>query len=273
MTDQHAVAVKVAAVYNAASDSYTAPPLGFWDRFGDETVRRIGLHRGARVLDLCCGAGASALAAARIIGPSGHVLAVDVSDRLLGMAAARAAEQELNNIQFLHADATATGLPSESFDAVVCVFGVFFAADRRGFVAEMWRHLVPGGVLAVTTWGPQLFEPGNTLFWQEVERRRPDLTHAFNPWDDLVTTEALHGLLRSAGISDAEVTAEPGQHPLVSPDDFWDVVLGSGYRATVDALTAEQRDAARDAVLGELRRRNVLAITTNVVYSRATRAT
>jgi hypothetical protein len=69
------------------------------------------------------------------------------------------------------------------------------------------------------------------------------------------------------------VTAEPGQHPLVSPDDFWDVVLGTGYRATVDALTAEQRDAARHAVLGELRRRNVLAITTNVVYGRATRTT
>jgi hypothetical protein len=94
-----------------------------------------------------------------------------------------------------------------------------------------------------------------------------------NPWDDLVTTEALDGLLRSAGISDADVTAEPGTHPLASPDDFWDVVLGTGYRATIDALTAEQGDATRDAVLGELRRRDVLAITTNVVYGRATRTT
>lgn len=137
------------------------------------------------------------------------------------------------------------------------------------------RHSPPRRSLdrRVTTWGSHLFEPGNTLFWQEVERRRPDLTHALNPWDDLVTTEALDGLLRSAGISDADVTAEPGTHPLASPDDFWDVVLGTGYRATIDALTAEQGDATRDAVLGELRRRDVLAITTNVVYGRATRTT
>ena len=178
MTDQHAAAARVAAVYNAASDRYTAPPLSFWDRFGAETVRRMGLRSGAHVLDLCCGAGASARAAARVAGPSGQVLALDLSPRLLELAARRAADEGLDNIEFRCADATSTGLPSESFDAVVCVFGVFFAADRHGFVAEMWRHLAPGGALAVTTWGPHLFEPGNSLFWQEVGRLRPDLDRA-----------------------------------------------------------------------------------------------
>jgi len=273
MTDQHAAAARVAAVYNAASDRYTAPPLSFWDRFGAETVRRMGLRSRAHVLDLCCGAGASARAAARVAGPSGQVLALDLSPRLLELAARRAADEGLDNIEFRCADATSTGLPSESFDAVVCVFGVFFAADRPGFVAEMWRHLAPGGALAVTTWGPHLFEPGNSLFWQEVGRLRPDLDRAFNPWDDLVTPDALDNLLRSVGIGDVVVTAERGTHRLLTSDDFWQIVLGSGYRGTVDALTPEQVDAVRDAVVGELRLRCVQAITTNVVYSHAIRPT
>jgi ubiquinone/menaquinone biosynthesis C-methylase UbiE len=271
MIDQDAAAARVAAVYNAASDRYTAPPLGFWDRFGAETVRRMGLRPGAHVLDLCCGAGASALAAARVVGPSGQVLALDLSPRLLELATRRAAHEGLDNVEFRCADATATGLPSESFDAVVCVFGVFFAADRSGFVAEMWRHLGPGGAFAVTTWGPHLFEPGNRLFWQEVGRLRPDLDRAFNPWDDLVTSDALGSLLRSVGIEHVVVTAERGTHRLQTADDFWQIVLGSGYRGTVDALTPEQVDVVRDAVLSELRRRGVLAVTTNVVYSNATR--
>src|SRR5947209_2149128 len=69
MTDQGALAAKAAAVYDAASDHFAAAPLGFWDRFGAETVRRIALPSGAHVLDLCCGAGASALEAARVTGP------------------------------------------------------------------------------------------------------------------------------------------------------------------------------------------------------------
>jgi hypothetical protein len=60
---------------------------------------------------------------------------------------------------------------------------------------------------------------------------------------------------------------------LPTSDDFWQIVLGSGYRGTVDALTPEQVDAVRNAVLGELRRRGVQAVTTNVVYSHATRPT
>ena len=137
----------------------------------------------------------------------------------------------------------------------------------------MWRHLAPGGALAVTTWGPNLFEPGNSLFWQEVGRLRPDLDRAFNPWDDLVTPDALDNLLRSVGIGDVVVTAERGTHRLLTSDDFWQIVLGSGYRGTVDALTLEQVDAMRGAVVGELRLRCVQAITTNVVYSHATRPT
>jgi ubiquinone/menaquinone biosynthesis C-methylase UbiE len=273
MSDQQAAAARVAAVYNAASDSYTASPLSFWDRYGTETVRRMRLQLGARVLDLCCGAGASALAAARVVGPSGRVLAVDLSPRLLELAARRAADRGLDNIEFRCADATSAGLLSKSFDAVVCVFGVFFAADTTGFVAEMWRHLAPGGALAITTWGPHLFEPGNSLFWQEVARLRPDLDHAFNPWDDLVTPDALGNVIRSAGIKDVVVTARRGTQRLLTSDDFWQIVLGTGYRGTVDALTQEQVDALRDAVLGELRRRRVRAVTTNVVYTYATRAT
>jgi hypothetical protein len=109
------------------------------------------------------------------------------------------------------------------------------------------------------------------MFWHEVARLRPDLDRAFNPWDDLVTPEALGSLLRTVGIADVVVTAEPGRHRLTTPDDFWQIVLGSGYRGTVDALTPEQVDAVRDAVLGELRRCRVDAVTTNVVYGHAMR--
>ena len=102
------------------------------------------------MLDLCCGAGASAIPSARAVGAAGRVLGIDVAAPLPEMARARAARDGLANVEFRYGDAMRTGLPDGSFDAVVCVFGVFFAPDMAAFVQEMWRLVKPGGV-AVTT--------------------------------------------------------------------------------------------------------------------------
>ena len=160
--DDHAT--RAARAYGAAADHYDRAALGFWDDFGAATVSRLRLKAGAAVLDLCCGAGGSAIPAARAVGPEGHVLGIDLAGPLLGLARAKAVQADLANVELRCADATRTGLPGASFDAVVCVFGVFFAADMAGFTAEMWRLVRPGGVLAITTEGPDLFEPGQQPF-------------------------------------------------------------------------------------------------------------
>jgi ubiquinone/menaquinone biosynthesis C-methylase UbiE len=264
-------AQRAARAYGAAADHYDRAPLGFWDRFGAATVARLGLAAGDHLLDLCCGAGASAIPAAHAVGDGGRVTGVDVAEPLLALARARAAAQGLANIGFRCADATRTDLPAESFDAVVCVFGVFFAPDMAAFTSEMWRLVRPGGVLAMTVWGPGLFEPANTVFWESVRATEPALFKAFNPWDAVTTPEELTALFARAGVPAATAEAAAGEQRLGKPDDFWDVVLGSGYRATVDALSADKQDSLRDRVIGELRARDVTTIRTDVVFGTARR--
>jgi ubiquinone/menaquinone biosynthesis C-methylase UbiE len=262
---------RAAATYEAAADHYDLPALSFWDRFGAATVARLRLAPGHRVLDLCCGAGASALPAALAVGPAGQVLGVDVAAPMLALARRRAADHGLANIEFQHRDATSTGLPDGSFDAVVCVFGVFFARDMTAFAAEMWRLVRPGGVLAVTTWGPGLFEPGNGIFWEAVAAVAPSLYKAFNPWDEITTPAALAGLLADAAVAGPAVVSVRGQHPLSHPEQFWDIVLGSGYRATIEALSQEQRATVREQVIRELSSAAVRTVRTDVVFGTAER--
>jgi ubiquinone/menaquinone biosynthesis C-methylase UbiE len=257
--------------YSAAADHYTQPALGFWDRFGSATVSRLQLSPGAAVLDLCCGAGASAMPAAHAVGATGRVLGIDVAEPMLELARARAAREGLSNTEFRHGDATHTELPDSSFDAVVCVFGVFFASDMTAFVHEMWRLLRPGGVLAVTTWGPDLWEPANSCFWRCVAEVEPALYKKFNPWDEITTPAALADLLTRAGVPHPEVQAVEGQHDLGHPDSFWDIVLGSGYRATVDALSREQREQVRANLLAELRTGHITVVRADVVFGTAIR--
>jgi SAM-dependent methyltransferase len=263
---------RAARAYGAAADHYGKAALSFWDRFGAATVSRLRLASGGAVLDLCCGAGASAVPAARAVGPAGRVLGIDVAAPLLDLARARAAAEGLANVEFRHGDATRTGLPDGSFDAVVCVFGVFFAPDMAAFVQEMWRLVRPGGVLAVTTWGPGLFEPANGHFWQCVGEAEPALFKSFNPWDEITTPAALAGLLTRGGVPHPAVAAATGRQQLEHPDRFWDVVLGSGYRATVDALSPAQRELVRERLLAGLRERKVTTVRTDVVFGTATRS-
>ena len=257
--------------YGAAADHYDLAALSFWDRFGAATVARLPLAAGATVLDLCCGTGASAIPAARAVGPAGRVIGVDVAGPQLELARAKAAREGLANIEFRRGDATRTGLPDGCFDAVACVFGVFFAPDMSAFTAEMWRLVKPGGVLAITTWGPRLWEPASTRFWDCVRGAEPGLYRAFNPWDEITTPQLLLELFSRAGVPGATAEAVPGRHHLNQPDAFWDIVLGSGYRATVDALSQDQRDQVREQLLRRLRSYSVTTLRADVVFGTAER--
>ncbi len=202
-------AARAELTYASAADHYVRPALDFWNRWGDATIARVPLSPGDRVLDVCCGAGASAIPAALKVGPTGRVLGLDLAEPLLALARTRASGLGVGNVVFEQQDATATGFDSESFDAVVCVFGVFFAADMADFVAEMWRLVRPGGTLAITTWGPRWCEPASDIFWSAVARLEPDLFRSFNPWDEITTPAALTDLLVRGGVADGNSGGNP----------------------------------------------------------------
>lgn len=128
---------KAAAAYNAAADFFDHPVSSFWHRFGRRTVERLGLRHGEQVLDVCCGSGGSALPAAEIIGPEGELVAVDLAERLVALGESKARERGLTNIQFKAGDMLALGYPDATFDAVVCVFGIFFVPDMVAATREL----------------------------------------------------------------------------------------------------------------------------------------
>jgi ubiquinone/menaquinone biosynthesis C-methylase UbiE len=257
--------------YDAAAESFDEPALNFWDRFGRATVDRLGLRPGASVLDACAGSGASALPAAERVGPSGKVIAVDLSDNLLALARAKAERLGIGNLETRHGDIEALDYPPGAFDAVVIVFGVFFLPDMAAGTASLWRLVAPGGRLAVTTWGPRLWEPANSVFWDAVDHVRPDLTRAYHPWDALTEPDAVDDLLVGAGAEERQVEAVAGSHSLRSPADFWTIVRGSGYRATHDAMSVDERIKVRALCIAAITDRQITTIETNVIYARATR--
>jgi len=263
---------RVTLTYNAAADRYDDAANAFWARFGARTIDRIGLGAGDRVLDVCCGSGASALPAARAVGSTGSVIGVDLCDNLLELARRKADAAGLSNLQVRRGDMLNLDLPEAPFDAVVCVFGIFFVPDMTAAVRELWRVVRPGGVLAITTWGPRWFEPAVSVFWDAVRKVRPDLYKGFNHWDRITDPSSLLTLLQDAGVSNAHAVAEAGQHPIDSPDAWWAAMLGSGTRGTIDQLSAPDLEGVRRTNLNYIKESGVASVEANVVYAMARKA-
>jgi ubiquinone/menaquinone biosynthesis C-methylase UbiE len=267
MLKKQEASAKSAAVFNMASDYFDAPALSFWNRFGQQTIDRLSLKAGDQVLDVCCGTGASALPAAVRVGPTGQVLGCDLADALLQLGRDKAQRQGLNNIEFRCGDFENLGLPNASFDAVICVFGVFFVPDMTAAIRELWRMVRPGGQLAITSWGQQVFEPANRVFWQAIEAERPDLVKQFTPWDRISEPAGLQALLEAGGATAVEVFPAVDHHKLAAPEDWWTMVLGGGLRGTVEQLDPAAKERVRQANLEFLRTHAVDALTANVLYA------
>jgi ubiquinone/menaquinone biosynthesis C-methylase UbiE len=271
---------KAEKTYNFTADFFDDPALGFWDRCGRRMVELLGLQPGMQVLDVCCGTGASALPAAKAVGNGGRVIGVDLAEHLLELAQQKAKALQLENIEFFKADMTELPFEEERFDAVIIVFGIFFVPDMEGQVGKLLRLVKPGGKLAVTTWGAQFFEPAYTEWKAALTTLAPGLVAEFNPWDRIITVEAVQRLLE-AGLagsdkgSEVNIVAEECEHKLSTPEDFWRIALGSGLRWPIEQLGESKAMLLKEMVVQRLTERPegpVRSIGTNAIYGLVRRA-
>jgi SAM-dependent methyltransferase len=120
---------------------------------GESFIQRIGIAKGAKVLDVACGTGNTAIPAAQA---GAVVTGIDIATNLLAQARKRAAVEQLD-IHFEEGDAEALPYADYAFDVVVTMFGAMFAPRPERVAAELIRVCKPGGKIAMANWTPQGF--------------------------------------------------------------------------------------------------------------------
>jgi SAM-dependent methyltransferase len=120
--------------------------------FGDVVTTAAAYRPRERVLDVGCGNGDLALAAARAVGPAGSVHGVDLSPAMVSVAVGRAADLGLGNVSIEAADAATFEPGPAPFDVVVSRFGVMFFDDPTAAFAHIRSTMAPGGRLAFVCW-------------------------------------------------------------------------------------------------------------------------
>jgi ubiquinone/menaquinone biosynthesis C-methylase UbiE len=139
----------------------------------DILIDRARPRAGERVIDVGCGSGAVSIAAAEMIGPTGHVLGIDVSGPML--AQARQTVPKGLAVEFVLADATVYPFETASFDLLVSRFGVMFFAEPAHSFANLRKALKSGGRLAFVCWREPRENPFFMAPLQAVYRHAPKL--------------------------------------------------------------------------------------------------
>ncbi|OBH04351.1 class I SAM-dependent methyltransferase [Mycobacterium sp. E1747] len=113
----------------------------------EHALRLAGLRPGMRVLDIGSGPGDVSFVAARLVGPAGSVLGADVAPGMVELARARAAEQGVSTVRFVHSAIDAIEL-DEPVDAVVGRLILMHLPDPAAALRRLSSFVRPGGVIA-----------------------------------------------------------------------------------------------------------------------------
>jgi ubiquinone/menaquinone biosynthesis C-methylase UbiE len=240
-------------VFDAGQAEFAVLGPVLWNPLGEATVVEAAPRPGDRVLDVCCGAGSSAIPAARAVGTSGHVDAVDLAERLLEQG--RASARGLTQIDFVHADATTW--PHRDYDIVQCVFGIFFLPPDLDAAGD---HLValcrPGGKFVVTTWGADAIHVVPGVLGEAVEAEGGEVQPRGASGNRIDTTEKFEDWLGQRGLRDVRVMTKEHSMPLTR-DNAWALVMGSAMRMRLNGVAESLLPRVRARFLDLLADRKV----------------
>lgn len=255
--------------YKATTEQQWQEAAEAWHRWGpalegwlgqatEAMLDLAGVTEGSRVLDVAAGAGGQTLAAARRAGPSGSVLATDISSNILAFAAAEARAAGLANVATRTMDGEELELADESFDAAISRVGLIYFPDRSRALGELRRVLRPGGSVSAIVYST----PERNGFFSipvSIIRRvaglpapAPGTPGPFSLGQPGVLEEAYE----EAGFVEIEVRAveAPVLFPSAADCVRFERESFGALHAMLAGVSGEERDAAWVEIESELRR-------------------
>lgn len=208
---------------------------------------RIG--PGSRVLDIAAGAGDQTLDIAQRVGVRGHVLATDLSERILALAACNAQARGYQQVSTQVADAQALEMAGANFDAAVCRLGLMFCSNPALALTQARIALKPAGRYSAVVFSAPQQNPCLTIT-MAIARRYANLPPAATPQPGSLLSLGAPGLLETllgeAGFVDITVKAVAAPFRLPSSQSYVAFVRAAGS-PLMEVLSQAPEDVQRCA--------------------------
>jgi SAM-dependent methyltransferase len=230
---------------------------GVWDKISDlyleevdrrfvpvieGVIDRADIRPGEKVLDLGTGTGSVALRVASLVGQDGRVVGHDISQEMLGLAAQKAKDLHITNVDFQEGRAESIPAEDSSFDVVLASLSLMYVIDRAAAAREIGRVLRPGGRLVAAVWAAA--DSCDIVLFQQTAGSfaPPPPVPGVGPGAMADPSGFLDQLSR-AGVN-AQVQTERLGFEFSDFESAWDVLAG----VTTANLAPEIQEQARNAV-------------------------
>ncbi|MBI3166375.1 MAG: methyltransferase domain-containing protein [Chloroflexi bacterium] len=234
---------QVSGVFDRAAVMYDHVGPRFFSHFGRRLVELAHIPEGANVLDVATGRGAVLIPAAEAVGAQGHVIGVDLSEKMALETAKELDRLGLSsNAEARQMDAEALQFPDQSFDFVLCCFAIFFFPQLGRAMSEFRRVLKPNGRVVVATWDKAFDEHlawfdeiVKTYLPPEPEESKPaESDSASQPVFD--TLEGLEAIMKNAGFADIQIVYEAAEFAYANEEEYWSTLWSHGGRVALEAI-------------------------------------
>ena len=234
------------------------PTLDRW--YGEATRQMLDLARiqpGQRILDIAAGAGEPAVSAAERVGPSGYVLATDISEGIVELALQVARERGLEQVEARTMDGEKLDMPAESFDVVLCRLGLMYMPHPVTALCEWRRVLKGGGRVAAVVFSTPDRNPWGAVPASIIRQRAqlpPPVPGQPGPFS-LGGPGALEDVFKRAGFANPEVRAVPALHRAASAAEYVKVAREAfgGFNAMMAHLSPQACEAAWSDIESSMR--------------------
>jgi len=192
---------QIADFYSRRSHNYDESDWHY--QIACRLVQYAQISSGQSVLDIATGTGMVALESAKIVNTQGRVIGVDISEGMLEQAQHKAKALNLNNVEFILADAEKLTFTSNSFDRVLCASALIWMTDIVAAL-RLWRQfLKPDGIIGIHVFADTAFV-GSNILQNIVEKYGISLTFS----KPTGTIEKCQKLLTDAGFEVLEIKTE-----------------------------------------------------------------
>lgn len=226
----------IRSIYDARAPTYDheTGPEGFHPRQAADYVKWADPGLGSKILDLACGTGTISIACARLTGPTGIVIGVDISPVSLEVAREKAEREKLGNVKFVEGDiadlfsewAEKEGIKERMFDVITCASAFVLIEDQSGAVKSWAKLLRKGGrVIFDCATGDSMVK---ALALERIVEKLGIVRHYSREGID--SEEKVRSLLTSAGLDDKDlfVSESYGDGEVLSVEgagDLFDVMV------------------------------------------------
>jgi ubiquinone/menaquinone biosynthesis C-methylase UbiE len=228
----------VAGLFGRVAAGYDQ--VGFFHQVARRLLALAGVGHGMRILDVACGAGAVLVPAARLVGPTGLAVGVDLAEPMAAVAAGRLRRLGHGRGAVAVMDAERLGLRAGWFDVVCCASAIYLLGDPAAAIRSWSRLWRPGGRLAISEFG----DLDARWAWKEklLGRLGPPLAPLGGGH---LEAQELQRLLRAAGAGTVRVHVERLDVVYADAEAWWAQQWVHGERRPLEQMGAPALAAYR----------------------------